>query len=98
MDVVGTTTKTLGMVRDMITNIEGFKFRIVVIVVKDNKDQECPQILERSFMDLNLIDLKNGQIRKMRNKKTYCLKVWGSKSHALNGRQPIYLFSVIYFT
>jgi len=72
MDVVGITTKTLGMVRDMIINIEGFEFGIVVVVVKDNNDQECPQILERSFMETAkyLVDLKNGQRKKMRNKKT----------------------------
>jgi len=55
----GTTTKPLGMFRNMMITIERFELKIEVIVTKDNKDQNIPLILGRSFLEIvkSLVDL-----------------------------------------
>lgn len=53
MDIIlayGNETKQPRMVRDMVIDIEGFKFKFNVIVSQNKKEQKCPLILGRSFL------------------------------------------------
>ncbi|KEH33508.1 hypothetical protein MTR_3g040820 [Medicago truncatula] len=48
--VDGSETKHVGMVRNMMIDINVFQFKIDFIVVQDKGEQECPLILRRSSM------------------------------------------------
>lgn len=84
--VDGNETIPVGMVRDMMIDIEGFKFKINVIVSKNKKEQEWPLILGRSFLAIvkALIDLKQKEVFIMSNGYYQCYKVNPSSSNAYN--------------
>ena len=46
----GSEIEHVGMVRNIITDINGFQFEIDVIVARDKGEQDCQLILGRSFM------------------------------------------------
>lgn len=46
----GSETKHVGMVRNMMIDINVFQFKIDFIIVQDKGEQECPLILRRSSM------------------------------------------------
>jgi hypothetical protein len=76
--VDGTTTTThVGMVRDMMINIEGFELLVDVIATKDNEDQNCPLISGRLFMTTakTLVDLEQKEVFIRSNNYCQCYKV-----------------------
>jgi len=74
------------MVRDMMIAIEGFKFKINVIVSKNKKKHNCPLILGWSFLatDKTLIYLKQKEVFIRSNRYYQCYKVNPSSSNAYN--------------